>query len=473
MAGPLQNMLYRRPVRNAIRALLGMQPRYGYGNMGQPRGRMRGTPAETGQTASQTAAAGVGPLPPFPPLSDVVVPTSSPVAAATDPVKTAAALAAPAPDAMAQVVGFTRPDEEEAPSPSDAPVFKTPALDRYLNVAAEASQRNSATGAVSPAERARGGLFANLPATTPTPATTAMSIATDPRAETIRQEREQTLARATAKRKAAEGLQAAPAVQAVSQPAAQASPEPPLATAPADPFAAQRALAQQHRQRAAMLDANLQKMMQQMGRETDVNKRAYQNLEYQAEHQRRAQEIADAVRIENQIDASMREERIGARAERLEQMKNPQDTLQRDMEELIKAVRSGGVEAAALGYGQRAQAAVKGTLGDAAVQSAENFARTVGYGVQLGDYVTAGGKLSQLTSDSPLISGIASLPEAADDKSRRQLIAKIVGNTQNIVRSNGGDGGMSNPQGADRLIKALDAMVKQAVDANKPKGIFW
>lgn len=29
MAGPLQTLLYRRPVRNAIRALLGMQPRYG------------------------------------------------------------------------------------------------------------------------------------------------------------------------------------------------------------------------------------------------------------------------------------------------------------------------------------------------------------------------------------------------------------------------------------------------------------
>lgn len=472
MAGPLQNMLYRRPVRNAIRALLGMQPRYGYGNMGQPRGRMRGTPAETGQTASQTAAAGVGPLPPFPPLSDVVVPTSSPVAAATDPVKTAAALAAPAPDAMAQVVGFTRPDEEEAPSPSDATAFKTPALDRYLNVAAEASQRNGATGAVSPAERARGGLFANLPATTPTPATTAMSIATDPRADEIRQEREQTLARQTAKRKAAEGLVAAPAAQAVIQPAAQASPAPPPAAAPADPFAAQLALAQQHRQRAAMLDANLQKMMQQMGRETDVNKRAYQNLEYQAEHQRRAQEIADAVRIENEINASKREERIGARAERLKQMENPQDTLQRDMEELAKAVRASGVEAAALGHAARLQFGGKAS-DQPSIEAAKSFARQFGYGVQLGDYVTAGGKLSQLTPDSPLISGIANLPEAANDKTRRQLIATIVGNTQNIVRSNGGDGGMSNPQGADRLIKALDAMVKQAVDANKPKGIFW
>lgn len=456
MAGPLQNMLYRRPVRNAIRALLGMQPRYGYGNMGQPRGRMRGTPAETGQTASQTAAAGVGPLPPFPPLSDVVVPTSSPVAAATDPVKTAAALAAPAPDAMAQAVGFTRPDEEEAPSPSDAPLpFSLTAS------GATSAPQSSAYPTIS--------LFSNLPAATPTPATTARPVQYDADAMKVRAAKEQDDARRIEKARAAEGRPTQP----VSQPAAQASPAPPPAAAPADPFAAQLALAQQHRQRAAMLDANLQKMMQQMGRETDVNKRAYQNLEYQAEHQRRAQEIADAVRIENQIDARKREERIGERQVQLEQMKNPQDTLQRDMDELIKAVRSGGVEAAALGFGQRAQGEAKGTLTDEAVNSARNFARSVGYGVQLGDYVTAGGKLSQLTPDSPLISGIASLPEAANDKTRRQLIATIVGNTQNIVRSNGGDGGMSNPQGADRLIKALDAMVKQAVDANKPKGIFW
>lgn len=471
MAGPLQNMLYRRPVRNAIRALLGMQPRYGNSGMGQQRSRMRGSPTGTGQTTGQTTATAIGPLPPFPPLSEGISSSMATTPAATDPVKAAAALAAPAPDAMAQAIGFARPDEEqEAPSPSDAPAFKTPSLDRYLAAAANASPDVSQPTGV---QTARSGLFANLPAMTPTPATTAMGIATDPRADEIRQERDAVLARAVAKRKAAEGLQAAPTAQAVSQPAAQQNPEPSSATPPADPFAARRALAQQYRDRAGLLEANIGKMMQQFYMETDINKKSQLQGMIERENFRAAQQLQDARAIENAMDADRRMEAQTKAAKELKGMeKDPPDTLQSNMAELASAVRANGVEAAAQGHAARFQFEGKAT-DPASIDAAKNFARQFGYGVQLGDYVTQGGKLAQLTTDSPLISGIASLPDAADDKKRRQLIASIVGSTQNILRSNGGDGGMSNPQATAKLIQALDAMVKQAVDANKPKGYFW
>ena len=419
MQRPLRPLFQRRPLRNAVRLLLGLQPimpgpRRGFGmRYDQPAGALQGQ----SQPAKPAALLDVPPVPSFEPV------------ATPKPVTPMAQAVQPTRDALA-VASDTTLDEPPTPTNAMRPIPFPPAV--------------TISGGT--------GVYGALPAATPRPRTTEVP----PPAMAPMKRAVHAQAKATPI--------SSPPGSPVSQPTGAPKPASALqanagdALAAVDPRASQAA---QQRAYADQLNGVLTKAIQQFY----ANPQANPALEGQI-----AQLRADVDFYRNQadaLDAERRAERLvdrrGETELKLARVGKPEDTLPSNIRQFAEAVRTAGVDAAV----DMQMAALE--LGDTPMDDSTRAAQrnrflATALGVSFGDSLLAGQKPEKGDLVTSRLAEIAKAQFPNDPLKQRALVQSVVNNGM-VAFARQGKRRVTTDQ-TTRMTNAVYQMVQELVAEN-------